>query len=98
MKNKKRFKIGNIFILKAGEEVFSIALQQMITFKNDVYVKITNKVIGNDDYVYGNIQIRFLNIQLTLVTDKEMQSFDNTIHGDIGFNLSQLTELEINDI
>jgi uncharacterized protein (UPF0216 family) len=48
-----------IYILPAGTEIFSIALQENIKFSRDQYIKITNTIIGDDhvDKANDNIQL-----------------------------------------
>ena len=83
--------IDKIYILKAGEKVFSVALQENVTFEKDLYIKVTNTVYNSDDWVFGNIQLRMHNLQLSDLAGKDMSSFLDTAHGDISVNLSQMT-------
>ena len=85
--------IDKIFILKAGEKVFSIALQETIMFERDIYVGVTNTTTF-PDYVFGNIQVRFGNETLSAFAKTNCETFIRTKHGDIGVNLSQLTPYE----
>jgi hypothetical protein len=83
--------LDKIYVLKAGEKVFSIALQENIRFEKDVYVKITNTIYNSDDCVFGNIQLRMHNLHASYLTGKDMTGFIDTAHGDISVNLSQMT-------
>ena len=83
--------IDKIYVLKAGEKVFSVALQENIRFEKDVYVKVTNTIYHSDDCVFGNIQIRMHNLQASYLAGKDMSGFLDTKHGDISVSLSQMT-------
>jgi hypothetical protein len=83
--------IDKIYVLKAGEKVFSIALQENIRFEKDIYVKVTNTIYNSDDYVFGNKQLRMHNLHLSYLAEKDMSSFLDTAHGDISVSLSQMT-------
>lgn len=78
----KDIEVGELRLLEAGTKVFSIPLQENITFLNDVVVKITNTIYGSNDYCFGNIQIySFIG-----------NCFYDKANGDIGFNFSETTK------
>lgn len=90
-KQKVNEVIDKIYVLPAGEKVFSIALQENIRFEKDIYVKVTNTIYNSDDCVFGNKQLRMHNLQLSDLAGKDMSSFLDTAHGDISVCLSQMT-------
>lgn len=94
-KEKQEQVLDKIYALKAGEKVFSIALQEYITFEKDVYVKVTNTMYGSDDSVFGNKQFRMHNFELSYLAGKDMSSFLDTKNGDISVKLSQMTPYEL---
>ena len=87
--------VGKYYTLPANTEVFSISLQSRIKFCDDVIVKITNTMIGNDDYVFGNIQLKFDNLQLSFVAGKDMSSLVDKANGELTLNLKDLIDKSI---
>ena len=80
-------KIGKYRMIPAGTKVWSIALQENVTFDKDIPVKITNTVIGNKTYVYGTLQLLLFEYMIPSVMDKA--------NGDIGFSLKDTTKWEV---
>jgi hypothetical protein len=86
--------MDEIYILKAGTEVFSIALQENVKFCEDVIVKITNTILGNDDYVFAKLQLHVKNWDLSFAAGKNMSSFIDKTNGDIGLLKTVLIKYE----
>ena len=78
MKEKLEYRL-----IPSEEKVWSIALQKNVIFEEDIIVKITNRVIGDDDYVYGTIQILLFNIPGHIPTLLDQAN------GDIGFSIGK---------
>ncbi len=94
MGNNNLNTIDKIYILKANTLVFSIALQENIRFNNDVYLKVTNTLYNDDDSVFGILQGRISNLNLSFMLGKDMSSFYDKTHGDVATKLSDLTPYE----
>jgi len=76
-------------MIPAKTKVWLISIQENVFFDNDIPVKITNRIIGEDDYVYGTLQLLLFNIpgMIPTVLDK--------VNGDVGFSLKETIEWEI---
>ena len=76
-------------LIPAGIKVWLISLQEHVRFEKDLPVRITNRIIGTDKYVYGKLQLLLFNTPTGIpgVTDK--------LHGDVGFTLSDTTNWTI---
>jgi hypothetical protein len=85
--------IDKCYLLKAGKKVFSIALQENITFDRDVVVKVTNTLIDQKDWVFGNLQIKFLNLTLGSAAGKDMSSYVDKTHGELSLRFLDLKKL-----
>jgi len=48
--------IGTLLNVPKGTYVWCINLQEQISFEKDKIVKVTNRIIGSSDYLYGIIQ------------------------------------------
>jgi hypothetical protein len=84
--------INEYYTLKAGSEVFSIALQESVKFTRDVVVKITDSAVSNG-FVFGNVQLKFENIALSAASGQNMSSYVDKANGDISLNFSDLKKL-----
>lgn len=85
--------INEKYILPAGVEVFSIALQETIVFKRDVIVKVTNTV-SNTTHLFAVLQFRILNSSLSDICGKDMSSYFDKINGGISVDSNKLIELQ----
>lgn len=65
-------KIDELRLIPAGTHVWSIPLQATVSFKEDMVVKITNTIYGDDKSFFGKIQIILFNIPGCIpgITDK----------------------------
>ena len=85
MKNNK---IGELRLIPAGTEVWSISLQERVKFNRDVVVKITNTVAFDDDFVFGMIQ-------LTLFLAGPFPGIMDKVNGDIDFSYKDTLPYEL---
>jgi len=81
-------KVGEYRIIPKGTEIWSISLQETISFKNDIIVKITNTIIDNDEYCFGILQLKLFGngIFPASLVDKT--------NGNIGFNYKKTKKYE----
>lgn len=76
-----KIKVGKYRLISKGTKFWSISLQEMIALDNDIPVKITNTVHGNDDYFYGILQLELFNFMIPSLVDKT--------NGDVGILFSK---------
>ena len=74
--------INQLRLLSAGKKIFSIALQENVIFEKDVIIKVTNTCYGDDDNVFGTIQIVTGNMPGFIPT-----TYDKA-HGEVAFKIS----------
>jgi len=74
-------------LIKAGTKVWSIALQENVTFEKDLPVKITNTVHGNEDALYGTLQL--------FLFEHAIPAIMNKVNGDIGFSKKESSPWEM---
>lgn len=72
--------MDKIRILKKGTLVWSISLQESVSFSRDVYIEVTNTIIGNEEYVFGKL-INIFNVNRILPLPV---SFGDKTNGELG--------------
>lgn len=75
--------IGKYRLIPAGTYVWSCSLQERISFEEDVVVIVTNTIHGNDDIVFGCVQLMLF-----------MTPVDKA-NGEISFSFSETTKYKI---
>ena len=80
-------KVGDYRLIPKGTEIWSITLQERITFNKDYVVKITNTIHGNDDSFFGILQLELSMHMIPSLIDKT--------HGEVTTSLSETEEYEL---
>jgi hypothetical protein len=54
-------KVGDLRLIPKGTVVWSVSLQENVSFERDIPIKITNTIYNNDEYFYGILQLELFN-------------------------------------
>lgn len=67
----EKIEIGDYRLFPKGEMLFSIALQENISFEKDIVIEVEHSIIGSDKFFFGKIKILFgVGTQLPGISDK----------------------------
>ena len=80
-------KVGDYRLIPKGTEIWSITLQERVTFNQDYVVKITNTIHGDEDNFFGILQLELFKHMIPGLADKA--------HGEVSTSLSVTERYEL---
>jgi len=96
MKPYNKIKIGDLFVIPDGTEIWSVTLQEKVITTRDIVIKITNTCIPENNYLFGIIQIIFNNHELAaLIGASKARGFADKTNGEIGVLYDKLIDYNV---